>query len=81
MDIKDAVEAKLEEKATTFEELTLNKLKSYTDRIGQETDSEVAKIESQEALAREHQEALKSAVKGSNQEKEFNKAKTKILKS
>lgn len=37
-EIKDAVEAKLEERGQTVEELTVDKLRRYTDRIEQETD-------------------------------------------
>lgn len=44
-EIKEAVEAKLEEKGNTSEELSVDKLKTYTDRIEQETDEQIAKIE------------------------------------
>lgn len=79
-EIKDAVEAKLEEKGQTTEELSVDKLKTYTDRIEQETDAEVAKVESKEALARENQEKFHNIKKPSNYQKEYNKAHAKILK-
>lgn len=67
------MEAKLEEKGQTFEELTLDKLKNYTDRIDQEADQQIAKIEEKEAMARENQ-AKKKMAKKSNMEKEYTKA-------
>lgn len=49
----------MEENGQASEELTVAKLKTYTDRIEQETDQEIAKIEKKENLAREGMEKFK----------------------
>lgn len=79
-DVKDFVNNKLEEKGQTVEELTLDKLKTWTDRIEADTDRKVAEVEQKEELAREHQERMRKPWKKPNMEKEYNKARTKILK-
>lgn len=62
-----------------MEELTIDRLKTWTDRIEADTDRKVAEVEQKEELAREHQERMKHPWKKPNMEKEYNKARSKIL--
>ena len=79
-EIQDAVKEKLEDKGQTVEKLSLDKLKTYTDRIEQESEWRINQVEEKEQLARENQEKFKSLKKKTYMEKEYNKARRKIIK-
>jgi len=44
-EVRDFVNNKLEENGQTVEELTVDRLKSWTDRIEADTDRKVAEVE------------------------------------